>query len=130
MRQKTCFTAVGRDLRGVGGFGGGQADEFGASKCKGGGDEDGAEAFETVAKGAGVAPGAAANVFAIGAATAVDDDAENDVADDGGDFDDGEDEFSLTEAFDAKQVDGDDEEEEDGDKGVAVDFAFGPVFDG
>ncbi|KFY71690.1 hypothetical protein V499_08117 [Pseudogymnoascus sp. VKM F-103] len=86
----------------VGGLGGGEADEFGAGEGEGRVDEDGAEALEAVAEWAGVDPEFAADVAGGGSADAVDDDAEEDEADYGDDFDDGEEEFGFSVAFNAE----------------------------
>ena len=50
-------------------------------------------------------------------------------ADNSGDLDDGKDEFCFPVAFDAEEVDDDDEDKEDGDKGVVVDGAVVPEVD-
>ena len=67
----------GQGFARVGGLGGGESDELGAGKGKGRGHEDGAEAFEAVIEGAGVGPVFAADVAAVGAASDVEDDAED-----------------------------------------------------
>ena len=67
----------GQGFAGVGRLGGGQADELGAGEGEGCGDEDGAEAFEAVVEGAWVGPVFAADVAAVGAASDVEDDAED-----------------------------------------------------
>ncbi len=67
----------GEGLAGVGGFGCGKTDEFGAGKGKGGGHKDRAEAFEAVVEGAGVLPVAASNKWSVGSSTDVEDYAEN-----------------------------------------------------
>lgn len=62
--------------------------------------------------------------------TAVQDDAQDDVAHNGNDLDDGEEELGFTVALDSEQIDGDDQDQEDGDPGVVVDAAIAPVLDG
>lgn len=61
--------------------------------------------------------------------TAVQDDAQDDVAHNGNDLDDGEEELGFTVALDSEQIDGDDQDQEDGDPGVVVDAAIAPVLD-
>ena len=69
---------AGHRLPRIGGLRGGKTDELGAGKGKGSGDEDGADALESVCKCAGVVPILCANVLAIrparGTTTAVKDD--------------------------------------------------------
>ena len=67
----------GQGFARVGGLGGGESDELRAGEGKGRGHEDGAEAFEAVVEGAGVGPVFAADVAAVGAASDVEDDAED-----------------------------------------------------
>lgn len=62
--------------------------------------------------------------------TAVQDDAQDDVAHNGNDLDDGEEELGFTVALDSEQIDGDDQDQEDGDPGIVVDAAIAPVLDG
>lgn len=62
--------------------------------------------------------------------TAVQDDAQDDVAHNGNDLDDGEEELGFTVALDSEQIDGDDQDQEDGDPGVVIDAAIAPVLDG
>lgn len=72
-------------------------------------------------------PVAGTDVLAVRAATAVEDDSEDDQADDGENLDDGEPEFALAVDARAAKVDGagDDEADGDPDRGVGV----GPVRD-
>ena len=70
------FDGSGEGAARVGGFGGGEADEFGAGECEGCGDEDGAEALEAVVEGAWAVPVPPADVAVVGEAADVDYDAE------------------------------------------------------
>ena len=69
---------AGHRLARVGSFRGGKTDELGAGKCESGGDEDGADALESVCKCARVVPILSADVLVIrparGTATTVKDD--------------------------------------------------------
>lgn len=89
----------GQGGAGRAGFGGGEAGEFRAAEGEGGCHEDGAEAVEAVAEGAGGDPIARADVAAgVGRdAPAVDDDAEDDEAQAGEDFDEAEGELDCVE---------------------------------
>lgn len=89
-----------------------------------------------------------ANVSSFGSAAAVEDDSEDDEANDGDDFDDGEDEFGCSEtlamirvsmskfeltftiSLHAKHVDGDNQDEENGDESVVVDAPVVPELNG
>ncbi|KFZ20242.1 hypothetical protein V501_00254, partial [Pseudogymnoascus sp. VKM F-4519 (FW-2642)] len=82
--------------------------------------EDGAEALEAVVEGTRLDPKISADVAAVGVAGAVYDDAEDDEADHRDDFDEGENELGFAIAFDAEEVYGDNENEEDGDEDGAV----------
>ena len=80
----------------IGGLGCGKADKFGAAEGEGGGDEDGAETFKTVAKGTRVVPVVGADVASVvcGHTAAVDDNTEDDEAADCDNLDQREGEFN------------------------------------
>jgi len=107
----------GEGLARVGGFSGGEADEFSTCKGKGGGDEDRAEAFEAIVEGAGVAPVAAADEGSVDSSTDIENDAENDETNDGNDFDNGEDKFCLSISLNTKEIDAYDEHQKDSNPG-------------
>ena len=71
------FDRCGEGLAGVGCFGCGETDEFGAGKGEGGGHKDRAEAFEAIVEGAGDMPVAAADEGSAGSSADVEDDAKN-----------------------------------------------------
>ena len=74
----------------VGSLRGGKTDELGTGKCESSGDEDGADALESICKCAGVVPVLSADVLAIrsarGTATAVKDDGDEYEHDDDEEF--------------------------------------------
>ena len=77
---------------------------------------------------ADVAGGRGAEGRVAGKPADVDDGGEDDEADDGGDFDEGEGEFGFAVAFDAEEVDDDDQHQEDGDENGFVELVV-PVAD-
>ena len=98
----------------VGSLRGGKTDEFGTSKGKSGGDEDGADALEAVGKRPGVVPILGADVLAIrparGTATAVKDDRDEYEHDDNEELEARRPEFLLCVAECTENVDRDDRE--------------------
>lgn len=108
----------------VGGLSGGKTDQLGSSEGERGGDEDGAETVETVLEGSTVRtvsvvvslPVFTTNVTSVVGwdTTAVDDDTSNDETNDSKDLHDTENELDLTVTLDTKEVDGNDQNKEDG----------------
>lgn len=73
---KDLLDGAGERLSRVGGLGGGEANEFGAGKGKGRGDENTTESLEAVFECARVRPVFPANVSAVGLTADVDDNGE------------------------------------------------------
>jgi hypothetical protein len=65
------FQCRGQRLSRVGSFSCSETDKFSSGKCKGSSDEDIAESFESVVKGAWVLPVLSADVTTLGSATTV-----------------------------------------------------------
>src|SRR4051794_903794 len=95
----------------------GESNQLGSRESEGSSNEHRAQPFEAVVKGTGVAPVLSTNVSALGSTTACQDDAEDDETYHCDDLDDREHEFGFTITLDTEQVDGDNDEEEDGDPG-------------
>jgi hypothetical protein len=91
----------GQRLSGIGSFRCSKTNQFGSREGKGCVDEDTTKALEAVVKGSWIAPELSANVAALGTATDVDDDPQNDEPDNGGNLDNGKDKLGLTISFDA-----------------------------
>jgi hypothetical protein len=83
----------GDRLAGVRRLGGGETDQLGATKRKGGYDKDTSKSIESISEGARILPEFAANVTPITDAASVDDDAEDDETRASRDLDHAEDEF-------------------------------------
>lgn len=122
-----------KSLSGVGGFSGGETDQFSTTEGEGSGNEDAAEALEAIAESFTVTPVGEANVAAsVGRNTThIDDNAQNDEANACQDLDDGKDELNLTVCTHSKQLNCAKCNEEDGDPHTNVDVGCSfPEFDG
>lgn len=120
----------GQGLARVGSLSSGETDQLGTGESEGGSDENAAKTLEAVVERSGIPPVLVANVAALGTTTDVQDDTEDDETDDGDDLDDGEDEFGLTITLHTEQIDGNNDDEENGNPGGVVDLALVPVVDG
>lgn len=101
----------------LGGLGSSQTDHLSTTKGKGGGDEDGAEAFEAIFERAGILPVSEADVSSViaGDTADIDDDGEDDEATASCDLDAREDEFDFTITSDTEDLDPNEEDQEDSD---------------
>lgn len=109
-------------------LGGGQADELGSGKGKGGDDEDGAQSLEAVVESARIGPVFGSDEALLRCSTEVDDDSEDDESDDGDDLNDRKDKLGFAVAFDTEQVEPDDQDEEDGDPDGVIGSSATPKF--